>query len=78
MQNIIIDSWDLMYRNLLRSRKTEDMFRNILFFLPICGNEIVRIANRSRFVSDLQTLVDNILIKLFGESQVCVIVQKTK
>ncbi len=57
------------------SRKTEGILRNSLYvFKPL--HPIIRIANRFGLVSDIITLLDNITLALFGESQIIIVVKK--
>jgi len=60
---------------ILEIKKTEGVLRNFLFVSRF-GNPFVRLANRFTFVSDLLTFLDNITLKLFGESQIIVVAQK--
>ena len=55
--------------------KTEGMLRNFLFFNDL-GIIPLKLANRFEFFSDLFTFLDNITLKLFGESQIIVVAQK--
>lgn len=66
----------LLLKNQFRvifSKKNESLLRNTLFVFPGIGNQIVRLANRFGFVSDLITGIDNILLKFFGESQLIIV-----
>lgn len=55
--------------------KAEGLLRNSLFvFKP--GHQLVRLANRFAVISDLFTLLDNITLKLLGESQIIVVAKK--
>lgn len=58
---------------ILDTRKTEGILRNFLFLNPIAG-QFVRFIKF--FLSDIITWVDNIGLRLFGESQIFVIVKK--
>lgn len=58
----------------LQTRKTEGILRNFLFINPIAG-KFVRFIKF--YISDLVTIIDNSLIKLFGESQIFIVLQKT-
>ena len=53
--------------------KTEGIIRNSLFLFPILGN-LVRFIKGP--ISDIVTFVDGISLKLFGESDICVICQR--
>lgn len=59
--------------HILETKKTEGVIRNFLFLNPIAG-KLVRFIKF--FVSDVVTFLDNIFLKLFGESQIFVIVKK--
>jgi 2-polyprenyl-3-methyl-5-hydroxy-6-metoxy-1,4-benzoquinol methylase len=61
---------------LLEKGKTEGLLRDILFSYPIFGSQIVRMANKFALISDLLTIVDNITLKLFGESQIYIVAKK--
>lgn len=58
---------------ILETRKTEGVLRNFLFINPVAGKTVRFIKF---FISDVVTFFDNISLKLFGESQIFVIVQK--
>lgn len=60
---------------ILETKNTEGMLRNFLFLNSIVGN-LTRVANRFSFFSDFITFIDNIFLKLFGGSQILVVVQK--
>jgi SAM-dependent methyltransferase len=57
-------------------RRTEGVFRNFLFFFPSYGSLIVRVGNRFKYFSLLLTMIDNIFLKIFGESQIYIVAQK--
>lgn len=58
---------------ILETKKTEGILRNFLFINSVGG---VFIRFIKFFVSDWVTLLDNILLKLFGESNIFVVVKK--
>ncbi len=61
----------------LETRKNEGVLRKVLFiYTP--GRHIVRLANRFPLISDLLTLVDGVLLRLFGESHVFIVAKKIK
>jgi len=60
---------------ILETRKAEGILRNFLFYNRM-GIIPLKLANRFTFVSDLLTFLDNITLKLFGESQIIVVAQK--
>jgi len=62
---------------IIETRKTQGIFRNFLFYNRL-GNLPLRLANRFWIVSDIFTFIDNITLKLFGESQLIVVAQKPK
>jgi len=62
---------------ILEIQKTEGILRNFLFVSKFTG-QIIRVANRFWIVSDIFTFIDNITLKLFGESQLIVVAQKPK
>ena len=61
---------------ILKTIKTEGIIRNFLFFTHI-GKPMLKLANNFSFVSDFLTFLDNISLKIFGESQIIVVAQKT-
>jgi len=61
----------------IETRKTEGIFRNFLFYNRL-GRLPLRFANRFWIVSDIFTFIDNISLRLFGESQLIVVAQKPK
>lgn len=54
--------------------KTEGVFRNFLFLNQYVGKSLKIIKY---FISDIVTFIDNISLKIFGESDVYVVVKKT-
>lgn len=56
-------------------KKTEGILRNSLFVFKPC-HQLVRLANRFSFVSNIITFFDNITLNLFGESQLIFIVKR--
>ena len=56
--------------------KTEGFFKELLFSYPKFGSSVVRIANRFELVSDVLNFVDNIFLRLFGESQLVIVARK--
>lgn len=56
------------------SKKTEGLIRNTLFVFR--WNQIIRIANKFSFISDVITFFDDISLKLFGESDLIFIAKK--
>jgi 2-polyprenyl-3-methyl-5-hydroxy-6-metoxy-1,4-benzoquinol methylase len=54
-------------------KKTEGIIRNFLFVNPLAG-KLIRVVNR--FGSDFVTYLDNISIKLFGESNYIIIAKR--
>jgi SAM-dependent methyltransferase len=57
----------------LEAKKTEGILRNFLFVNPWAGR-LVRYIKF--FISDLITLLDNILIPIFGESNIFIVVER--
>lgn len=57
----------------LEIKKTEGLLRNFLFINPLAGNTVRFIK---LFLSDIVTILDNLTLKLFGESQIFVVAQK--
>ncbi len=55
------------------SKKNEGLIRDALFVFPVIGSQIVRLANRFALISDLITRIDNLFLKLFGESQLIIV-----
>lgn len=60
---------------IIGTKKTEGIIRNFLFLNPIAG-KFVRFIKF--FLSDWITYIDNMSLKLFGESNIFVIIQKTE
>ncbi|QQG40482.1 MAG: methyltransferase domain-containing protein [Candidatus Levyibacteriota bacterium] len=59
--------------SILETRKTEGVLRNFLFLNPVAG-KFVRFIKF--FISDIVTFFDEISLRLFGESQIFVVVKK--
>jgi len=59
--------------SILDTKKTEGVLRNFLFLNPIAG-KFVRFIKF--FLSDIVTFLDDISLRLFGESQIFVVVKK--
>ncbi|RJQ38902.1 class I SAM-dependent methyltransferase [Candidatus Microgenomates bacterium] len=57
----------------LETRKTEGLLRNFLFLNPI-GGKVLRFIKF--FLSNIVTFVDEIFLKIFGESNIFIIVKK--
>jgi 2-polyprenyl-3-methyl-5-hydroxy-6-metoxy-1,4-benzoquinol methylase len=53
----------------------DGVFRNIFFVFPIF-NQVVRVANRFSYVSDVLTIIDNISLKIFGPTDIAVVIKK--
>ena len=62
---------------IVETKKTEGIFRNFLFYNRL-GRLPLKFANRFSIISDIFTFIDNITLKLFGESQLIVVAQKPK
>lgn len=58
---------------ILETRKTEGIIRNFLFVNPIAG-KLIRFVKF--FISDLVTILDNITIPFFGESNIFIVAKK--
>ncbi len=56
------------------TKKTEGLVRNSLYVFRL--NLIIKLANRFSLISDLITWLDNITLKLLGESQIIVVAKK--
>jgi cyclopropane fatty-acyl-phospholipid synthase-like methyltransferase len=56
--------------------KAEGLLRDFLFSFPKIGSQIVRMANKFGAVSDSLMFVDNICVKMFGESQIYLVAKK--
>ena len=54
----------------------EGFLRDFMFSFPKFGNQIVRLANKFELVSDVLTSIDNILLEIFGESQIYLVAKK--
>lgn len=57
------------------TRKTEGIIRNFLFVNPLAG-KLVKVVNR--FGSDFVTYLDNISLKIFGESNYIIVARKVE
>lgn len=53
------------------SEKTEGIFRNSLYVFKL--NLIIKLANKFPLISDLITWLDNLTLKLWGESQIIIV-----
>jgi len=53
------------------TQKTEGLVRNSLYVFRL--NLIIKLANKFPFISDLITWLDNITLKLLGESQIIIV-----
>ncbi len=60
---------------ILESQKIEGVIRNFLFLNPLAG-KLVRLLNHFSLLSNGMTVVDNLSLKLFGNSNYTVIAQK--
>lgn len=60
---------------IVATKKTEGIVRNFLFLNPIAG-KLVKIINFFPFISNVVTIMDDISLKLFGESNVFVVIKK--
>lgn len=60
---------------ILRKQNTEGLLRNFLFVFQI-GNFPNRLANKFTLISDIFTIIDNIVLNLFGESNLMIICKK--
>lgn len=58
---------------IIETKKIEGLLRNFLFLNPTAG-KLVRFMKF--FISDLVTFIDNLLIPLFGESNIIIVVKK--
>lgn len=54
--------------------KKEGILRNFLFINPVAGN-LIRVINKFK-LSSIVTILDNIFLKLFGESDLFIVAQK--
>ncbi len=61
---------------ILELKKGEGVFRDSLFVYPFPGKIIVKLANRSGLLSDFLTFLDDMFLKLFGESQIYLVARK--
>lgn len=61
--------------SIIKTIKNEGIIRNLLFITWL-GNQIIRIANKLGFVSDILTFFDDITLKLLGESNIIVIAKR--
>lgn len=61
--------------DILEIIKTEGMLRNVLFLNSILGKTI-KILNEIEFLSDIITYFDNLIIPLFGESNIFILAKK--
>ena len=59
--------------NILETRRSEGILRNFLFLNPV-GGKMIRFIRGP--ISDFVTALDNVTLKLFGESQIFVVAQK--
>lgn len=59
--------------NILESKKVEGVLRNFLFINPV-GGKLIRTIKF--FLSDVVTYLDNLLIPIFGESNIVIVAQK--
>jgi len=55
--------------------KREGALRKALFIYPV-GSLIIRIANKFNIISDFLTFLDNLVLKIFGESHIFVVAEK--
>jgi len=53
------------------AKKTEGILRNSLYVFKL--NLVIKLANKFPFISDLITWLDNITLKLLGESQIIIV-----
>ncbi len=60
---------------IIKTKKTEGILRNFLFVNPYAG-KLVRILNYSKTFSNLMTSLDNVSLKLFGESNYIIVARK--
>lgn len=60
---------------IIYTKKTEGIIRNFLFVNPYAG-KLVRFLNYSSIISDIATTLDNISLKLFGESNYIIVARK--
>jgi len=69
----LVNKCKLVGFEIVETKKTEGIIRNFLFLNPIVGKSIRFIKF---FIADIVTLIDEISLKLFGESDIFVIVKK--
>lgn len=69
----LVDKCKLAGFKIVETKKTEGIVRNFLFLNPVAGKFIRFIKF---FIADFVTLVDEISLKIFGESDIFVIVKK--
>jgi len=62
--------------SILEVRRTEGLLRDSLFVFPKFGDLIVKVANKFGILSDLLSFLDDIFLRLFGESQIYIIAKK--
>jgi 2-polyprenyl-3-methyl-5-hydroxy-6-metoxy-1,4-benzoquinol methylase len=62
----------------IATKKSEGLFRNALFVFPRVGGQIVRVANRFAWVSDLLTFFDDFFLNHFGESQLIIVAKPSR
>jgi hypothetical protein len=62
--------------SVLEVKKTEGLVRDSFFVFPKLGDPIVRVANNFRLFSNILAFIDDIFLKLFGESQIYIIAKK--
>jgi len=60
---------------IIKIKKVEGILRNFLFMFKV-GSFPIRVANKTPFISDLLTYIDEIFIKLFGESNIIILCKK--
>lgn len=61
--------------HIIEIKKTEGILRNFLFVNSYAG-KLVRFINYSELLSDFVTFIDNILLKIFGESNYIILAKK--
>jgi len=71
LKNLVVDAGF----KITETRKTEGLLRNFLFVNPYAG-KLVRFLNFSGFLSYFVTQLDNIALKLFGESNYIIVAKK--
>lgn len=59
----------------LEIKQNEGIFRKLLYVLKL-GRYPVKIANKYPLISDMLTFLDNITLKIFGETHIFVVAQK--